>query len=290
MARPISGIGIGLRRPHAAELLRTDRRVDFLEVLPENWVCFGGQRRALLHACTERFPSVPHSVSLSIGGTEPLGTELLDAIAALCERTDAPFWSDHLCYSTVQGQPVHDLLPLPFTQEVVQHVASCVAQAQAHVGRPLLLENATYYVEMPGAELDEADFIRAVLAAADCGLLLDVNNVYVNSRNHGFDPFAFIDRMPLTRVHQLHLAGHTQQQDLLIDTHIGPIPDPVWDLYRHTLRRAGRLIPTLIEWDQDIPTLDVLMDEADRARAAAEEALGCAPAPSSPSERQEASP
>jgi len=273
VARSISGIGIGLRREHLGDLVSSQRPVDFLELLPENWLCYGGQRRRQLDACIDRFPSVSHSVSLSIGGTDPLDHELLDAIALFCERTGAPFFSDHLCYSTVQAQPVHDLLPLPFSRDVARHVAERVALAQAHVGRPLLLENATYYLSMPGADLDEAGFICAVLHATDCGMLLDVNNVYVNSRNHGYDPFSFIDQLPLERVQQLHLAGHTQREDVIIDTHIGPIVDPVWALYRYTLRRAGRMIPTLIEWDQDIPALDVLLDEADRARAAADRAL-----------------
>jgi len=278
VARPIRGIGLGMRRQHMDDLVSAQRPIDFLEVLPENWLCYGGQRRKQLHACMDRFVCVSHSVSLSIGGTDPLDQELLDAIALFCERADAPFFSDHLCYSTVLGQPTHDLLPLPFSNEVARHIAARVAQAQAHVGRPLLLENATYYLPMPGAELDEAGFLGSVLVAADCGMLLDINNVYVNSRNHGYDPFAFIDQLPLERVQQLHLAGHTQRGEVIIDTHIGPIIDPVWALYRYTLRRAGRLIPTLIEWDQDIPALDVLLAEVDRARAAADRALASASA------------
>lgn len=273
MARLISGIGVGLRRPFATELLKTKRHLDFLEITPENWVLYGGQRRSLLAACMDRHPAVSHSVSLSIGGLDPLDTALLDSVALFCEQTDAPFWSDHICYSSVLGQPTHDLLPLPFTHEAVHHVAHRAAQAQSHVGRLLLLENATYYVPMPGAELDEAGFLCAILAAVDCGLLLDVNNVYVNSQNHGYDPFLFINRLPLDRVGQLHLAGHTLVDDVIIDTHIGPIIEPVWALYQHTLRRAGRLIPTLIEWDQEIPALDVVLDEIERARSVADAAL-----------------
>jgi len=273
---PIAGIGVGLRRSFVKELATTRRRVDFVEITPENWVCFGGSRRRNLDACLERFPAVSHSVSLSIGGPDPLDPQFLEAIASLSERMAAPFWSDHICYSTVGGQPVHDLLPLPFTRETVEHTAGRVQQAQAFVGRPLVLENATFYAHMPVASdeqpMDEADFLCAVLAAADCGMLLDVNNVYVNSRNHGFDPYAFMDRMPLHRVRYVHLAGHTAQDDVIIDTHIGPIIDPVWDLYRYTLKAAGRLIPTLIEWDQDIPPLDAVLDEVDRARAVAESA------------------
>lgn len=278
--RPIQGVGIGLRRVFAHELASTRRRLDFVEVMPENWVCFGGRAKRQLQACLERFPAVTHGVSLNIGGLEPLDSRLLDATAALCQDYAVPFWSDHVCYSSVQGQPVSDLLPLPFTRQVIEHTAPRIRQAQAHVGRPILLENATFYAHMPPPQgtppadiLDEATFLCELLAAGDCGMLLDVNNVYVNSVNHGFDPRAFIDRMPLARVRQLHLAGHTRQDDVVIDTHIGPIIDPVWDLYAYTLRRAGRLIPTLIEWDQDIPPLDEVLDEVDRAYAVAEETL-----------------
>ncbi|HRI50973.1 MAG TPA: DUF692 domain-containing protein [Pseudomonadota bacterium] len=274
MPKQIAGIGVGLRREYAKELACTERQIDFIEVMPENWVCFGGRRRQQLEACVERFPSVTHSVSLNIGGMDPLDGELLDATSALLKRLEAPFFTDHVCYSSVRGQPISDLLPLPFTREVIEHTAARIVAARERVGCPLALENATFYSHMPGAEMDEASFLCQLLEAGDCGMLLDVNNVYVNSQNHGFDARAFIDRMPLDRVWQLHLAGHTLVDDTIIDTHIGPIIEPVWDLYRYTLRRARRLIPTLIEWDQDIPSFDAVVDEVDRARAAAQQALG----------------
>ena len=277
MTRSLQGVGIGLRRPYAEALLATTRRLDWLEVVPENWIFVGGRKRRLLEACAERWPMVSHSVSLSIGGLDPLDGPLLDGTRGLVRRLGAPFWSDHLCYANAGGGPVHDLLPLPFTAEVVEHCGRRIAEAEARVEAPLLLENATFYAHMPGppgeALLDEASFLVAVLEAGGCGLLLDVNNVYVNSRNHGFDPYAFIDRLPMARVRQLHLAGHTLVGDTIIDTHIGPIIEPVWALYRHTIARAGRLVPTLIEWDQEIPPLDVVLDEADRARGEAEAVL-----------------
>ncbi len=269
----LAGIGIGLRRPFAEDLLTTRRQVDWIEVTPENWVTYGGKVRRLFDQCLERHVAVSHSVSLNIGGLDPLDDSFLQALGALCRKMEAPFFSDHLCYSSVNGGPLHDLLPLPFTEEAVAHVARRVKQAEEAVGAPFVMENATFYSHMPGCTLTEAGFLRAVLEEADCGLLLDVNNVYVNSRNHGFDPRAFMDQMPMERVRQLHMAGHTLKDDVIIDTHIGPIIEPVWDLYRYTLRRAGRLVPTLIEWDQDIPPLDEVLDEADRARAAAGEAL-----------------
>jgi uncharacterized protein (UPF0276 family) len=269
----IAGIGIGLRKPFAAALLESERKVDWLEVTPENWVFFGGRARRLLDACAERWQVVPHSVSLDVGGSGPLDPVFLDAIAGLVKRTRAPFWSDHLCYSSVHGRPLHDLLPLPFSQEALDNAAGRARRSQDRVGAPLVLENATYYAVMPGSVMDEASFLCAAAAQSGCRLLLDANNVYVNGQNHGFDPYAFIDRMPLDRVEQLHVAGHTHREELIIDTHIGPVPDPVWDLYRYTLRRAGRLIPTLIEWDAEIPPLDVVLDEVDRARAHAAVAL-----------------
>jgi uncharacterized protein (UPF0276 family) len=273
MTRAIQGVGIGLRLDYAEELLKTQRQVDFIEVVPENWVRFGGKRRRLLEAAAERWPAVPHSVSLSIGGEDPLDEGFVEAVGGLCCQLRAPFYSDHLCYSAVNGGQLHDLLPLPFTQEVVEHVVRRVGQVQDRLEVPLVLENATFYAHMPGAQMDEAEFLCRVLEGADCGMLLDVNNVYVNGRNHGFDPVAFVDRLPLQRVRQIHLAGHTVEDEAIIDTHIGPIIDPVWDLYRHTLARAGRMIPTLIEWDQEIPPVDGVLDEVDRAREHAARAL-----------------
>lgn len=278
----IAGIGLGLRKPFAAALLESGRKVDWLEVTPENWVFFGGRARRLLDACAERWPLVPHSVSLDVGGLGPLDPVFLDAVAGLVKRTGAPFWSDHLCYSSLHGRPLHDLLPLPFTQEAVEHAALRARQSQDRVGAPLVLENATYYSVMPGSVMDEAAFLTAAVEQSGCRLLLDVNNVYVNGQNHGFDPYAFIDRLPLAQVAQLHVAGHTHREELIIDTHIGPVPDPVWDLYRYTLRRAGRLIPTLVEWDAEIPALDVVLDEVDRARAHAAAALADLPGTTAP--------
>jgi uncharacterized protein (UPF0276 family) len=273
MARTIEGIGVGLRKQFIEPLLKTKRQIDFLEVTPENWVRYGGKSRRWLDACSERWPIVPHSVSLSVGGPDPLDDDFLGAMADLCERLGSPFYSDHVCYSTVNGNQLHDLLPLPFSEEAVEHTAKRAREVRRRMGVPLVLENATFYSHMPGSTLDEATFLNAVLEQGRADMLLDVNNVYVNSQNHHFDPRAFIDRMPLERVSYLHLAGHTPRDNVIIDTHIGPIIEPVWALYRYTLARAGRLIPTLIEWDQDIPELDVVLDEIDLARAHAKEAL-----------------
>lgn len=276
--RAVQGIGVGLRTAFVRELLATRRAVDWLEIVPENWMFYGGQKRAWLREAAARWPVVPHSTSLDVGGLAPLDDRLLGALEALTAELDAPYWSDHVCFSSVDGRPLHDLLPLPFTAEAAQVVGRRASEAAARVGRPLVLENATFYVQMPAAAEDgrmgELDFLTECLRQSGATLLLDVNNVYVNARNHGFSAESFLDAVPLEQVTYLHLAGHTQEDGVIIDTHIGPVIDEVWALYRRVLRRAGRLIPTLIEWDQDLPPLDVVLDEVDRARAEADRALG----------------
>ena len=260
------GAGIGLRREFYAQLLESSRALDWVEIIPENFLTLGGRPQRVLEACVERWPVLPHGVALNIGGPEPLDEDYLSRLTALVERVDAPFFSDHLCYTRLGGAYLYDLLPLPFSEEAVEHVVSRVREVKARVGRPFLLENPSYYARMPGGTLDEAAFLRHVAEQSDCGLLLDVNNVYVNACNHGYDPRAFVDALPLERVVQLHLAGHERQPDVLIDTHGAPVCDDVWSLYRYVLERTGP-VSTLIEWDQDIPSLDAVLDEADRARA-----------------------
>ena len=260
------GAGVGLRKDHFEELPESERRVDWLEVIPENFMQWGGRARRALEACRDRWPLIPHSVSLDIGGVDPLSTQLLDDLAEFCAHVDAPFFSDHLCYCRVDGIYTHDLLPLPANPEVADYVVDRIRRARDHVGRPFVLENPTYYADMPGSSLPEAEFLSRIVEDADCGLLLDVNNVYVNSLNHGYDPVAFIDQLPLHRVYQVHLAGHDPREVAVIDTHGTAVPDPVWDLYRHLLQHTGP-VSTLIEWDQNIPPLSDLLDEADKARA-----------------------
>jgi uncharacterized protein len=259
------GVGIGLRREFYARLPETSRALDWVEIVPENFLTLGGRPQRALEACRERWPVLPHGVALNVGGPEPLDEAYLSGLQALVERLDAPFFSDHLCYARLGGAYLYDLLPLPFSAEAVEHVAPRVREVQARVGRPFLLENPSYYARMPGGTLAEADFLRHVAEEADCGLLLDVNNVYVNACNHGYEPRAFVDALPLERVGQLHLAGHERRPDVLLDTHGAPVCDEVWSLYRYVLERTGP-VPTLIEWDQDIPSLEAVLDEADRAR------------------------
>jgi uncharacterized protein len=222
-----------------------------------------GRPKYVLDACLERWPLVPHGVAASVGSgrSDNYDTEL----QKLCDHIDPSFYSDHLCYSSLGGHESFDLLPLPRTHEAVDRVAARARALTSRVGLPMLLENITYYAEMPGAQMPEHTFLERVLEASDCGLLLDLNNVYLNAKNHGEDPHAVLLRMPMHKVRQIHLAGFSRQGDVLLDTHAAPVVDAVWDLYRETLARTGP-VPTLIEWDQDIPSLDAVLDEADKAR------------------------
>lgn len=260
------GHGIGLRQPFYNAILETPRRVDWLEITPENWMRRGGTRARQLDAIAEQFVLVPHSVSLSVGGPDPLDSGFLEQVQRLCRRVHAPWWSDHLCYSSIGGVQFHELLPLPFTREAVDHVVKRVQRVKRAVDVPFLLENPTFYAMMPGAQMDEPTFLAEVVERADCGILLDVNNIYVNSVNHGFDPVAFLDRVPLDRVVQVHVAGHSVRSGLLVDTHVGPVPPPVWNLYAELVKRVG-WVNTLVEWDAEIPPLDVVLDQADQARS-----------------------
>jgi uncharacterized protein len=266
---PDLGVGLGLRKEHFRELREAalPAGVGWLEVVPENFMNFGGFPRAVLDDCAGRWPVVSHGVNLSIGSVDPLNAEYVERLKDLLDRTRALWFSDHLCFTSVGGEYFHDLLPLPFTREAAAHVAARVKRLRKRVPLPFLLENPSYYVKPPGAELDEAAFFAEVLESADCGMLLDVNNVYVNSLNHGFDAREFIRRLPLERVGQIHMAGHKDCGDVVVDTHEGPIIGPVWDLYKFALEAIGRPVSTLIEWDTEVPPLAEVVAEAERARA-----------------------
>jgi uncharacterized protein (UPF0276 family) len=264
---PVLGAGIGLRKEHFSELRRTRLPVGWLEIVPENFMAFGGFPQTILDLCAARWPIVSHGVNLSIGSVDPLNEEYIDRLKAVLQRTRALWYSDHLCFSSVGGEYFHDLLPLPFSREAANHVIQRVKRLKKRIDLPFLLENPSYYVQPPGAEMDEAAFITRVLEGADCGMLLDVNNVYVNSRNHGFDAREFIRRLPLERVGQIHMAGHQDCGDVIVDTHEGPIIDPVWDLYQFALEEIGRPVSTLIEWDTNIPPLAQVVAEATHARS-----------------------
>ncbi len=269
--------GIGLRRVHFDQLDQLGDGIDFLEIVSENFMRFGGRPRRVLEELRGRFPIIPHGVALSVGGPDALDGRYLASLKALLDWLEPPWFSDHLAYSSAFGVEYHELLPLPFTEEAVRHAAGRASEVQQRMDRPLLLENPTYYLRMPGAQMTEAEFIRAVIERADCGLLLDVNNVYVNAINHGYDPHAFIDAMPLERVRQLHIAGHDASGEFLIDTHGARVDPKVLDLYAYTLNKLG---PTwsLLEWDHDLPPLAGLLEESDRVRGVGTRALGRAAA------------
>ncbi len=268
MTTVVSGAGLGLRRELLKPLAetRSDARsgIGFLEVAPENWLQIGGRLGKSFRAFTERFPFVCHGLSLSIGGPAPLDVPFLRRIKQFLDTHGIADYTEHLTWTADEGQ-FYDLLPIPFTEEAVRHVAARVRQAQDILERRIALENASYYAPL-STQLDEASFIRAVLTEADCDLLLDVNNVYVNSVNHQYDALAFLDQLPLERVRYLHIAGHyPESPTLMIDTHGAPVIDPVWSLLDAVYARLGP-VPTLLERDFNLPTLPILLDEVAQIR------------------------
>lgn len=267
-APPLSGFGLGLRAPHYESILASRPRVEWFEALTENYLVPGGKPLYYLERVRADYPVVLHGVSLSIGGTDPLDAEYLRQLQALMRRVEPAWISDHLCWTGVGGKNLHDLLPLPWTEAVLRHVIERVRAVQDFLGARILLENASSYVTFRASEMAESEFLARVAEAADCLLLLDVNNVYVSSRNHGFDPIGYLDTLPRDRVRQIHLAGHTDNIDHVIDTHDAPIVPDVWALYGHAVARFGT-VPTMIERDDRIPALEELVSELDTARAIA---------------------
>jgi len=259
------GAGLGLRRALLGPLLSMpDDAVDFLELAPENWIGVGGRYRRALDTLASRFPFLFHGLSLDIGGSDPLDWGLLEQVRELMQRYGVVLYSEHLSYCASDGH-LYDLLPLPFTEEAVRHVVARVSAVQDRLGAPLVLENASYYAQ-PHRELDEAAFIAEVVERSGCELLLDVNNVHVNSVNHGYDALSFIDALPLSRVRYLHVAGHYDEAPgLKVDTHGADVIDPVWELLDAVYARTGPL-PTLLERDFNFPGLDTLLAEVDRIR------------------------
>ncbi len=271
----LTGFGLGLRTDHYADFRATPAPllgVDWLEVISENYMVPGGKPLAHLDAIRRDVPMVMHGVSLNIGGSDPLDRSYLRDLRALAARIEPAWVSDHLCWTGVDGRQLHDLLPLPYTEAALRHVAGRVMQVQDALGRRLLLENVSSYIGWAADEKSEWQFIAELAERADCELLLDVNNVYVSAVNHGFDPHTFIDGVPAHRVRQIHLAGHEVGEQGLIDTHDHPVCEAVWSLYRHTVARLGP-VPTMIERDDHIPPLVELVAELNRARQEAALAL-----------------
>ncbi len=269
---PELGFGLGLRTDHYEAILEESPRVDWFEALSENYMVGGGKPLRWLERIRERYPVVLHGVSLSIGSTAPLDRAHLIQLKALAERIRPAWISDHLCWTGIAGRNLHDLMPLPHTEEAVHHIAARVREVQDFLGRRILLENVSSYVDFAHSALPEWEFLKAVAEAADCLILLDVNNIYVNSQNHGFDPLTYLRAVPARRVQQIHLAGHSRSGELLIDTHDHPVTEPVWALYAEAIRRFGA-VATMVERDDDIPPLAELVQELDRARAIAADNL-----------------
>lgn len=271
--RPASlGHGVGLRRDHFDRILSGPTRVDWFEAISENFMVRGGRPLQVLMRVRERYPVVLHGVSLSIGSTDPLDEAYLDRLADLARRVEPAWISDHLCWTGVGGHNAHDLLPLPYTREALEHVVSRVDRVQERLGRPIALENVSSYVAYRSSEMTEWEFLAAVTRRSGCGILLDVNNIYVSARNHRFDSRDYLEAIPRDAVWQFHLAGHSDKGRYLLDTHDHPVIDPVWDLYRAAIGRFGD-VSTLLEWDDHIPPFDRLEEESERARGVARAAL-----------------
>ena len=262
---PDLGLGIGLRSAHYPHILSERPAVDWFEIISENYLDTGGRPIHILDQVAERYPIVMHGVSLSIGSTDPLDLVYLRKVKALANRVKAVWLGDHVCWTGVGGINGHDLLPVPYNEETLAHLVGRVKVAQDVLERPLVLENPSTYATFRASTMPEPVFIRRLAEEADCALLLDVNNIYVSSRNHGFDPMAYLDGVPFDRVVQIHLAGHTDKGTHCIDTHNDHVVSPVWDLYAEVYRRAGARA-TLVEWDADIPELPVVHAEVLKAR------------------------
>lgn len=266
------GFGLGLRPVHYSDYLREPQAVDWLEIISENYMVPGGKPLAMLDAILERYPVAMHGVSLSIGSTDGLDAQYLKDLKALAKHAQPMWISDHLCWTGVQGRNAHDLLPLPYSEEALRLVVRHVNQVQDTLGQRILLENVSSYLDYRSSEMSEWEFLRQVSEQADCLLLLDVNNIYVSSINHGFNAIEFLDRLPVDRVQQIHLAGHSDHGDYIVDTHDHPVAEAVWELYRYTCERFGE-VATMIERDDNIPELSELITELNRARAIAAEIL-----------------
>ncbi len=268
-ALPSLGFGLGLRKEHFADLLAAaPAGVDWFEAISENFMVAGGKPLEVLERVRRDFPLVLHGVSLSIGGIDPLAGDYLDRLAALIDRIEPAWVSDHLCWTGVDGVNLHDLLPLPYTEESLAHVAGRVRQVQDRLRRRLILENPSTYLAAAGNSLTESEFLAALAEETDCLLLLDVNNVYVSACNHGFDPLRYLAAIPPARVVQLHIAGHRDVDGFKIDTHDAPVCEAVWALYAQAAQRFAAAA-TLLERDDAIPPLPELIAELDRARAIA---------------------
>ncbi len=270
---PFLGFGLGLRTDHYHIITEEwPRQIDWFEIISENYMVDGGKPLYFLDAIRERYPIVMHGVSLSVGGSDPLDPAYLDRLKLLADRVDPPWFSDHLCWTGLGGANMHDLLPLPYTEEAIDHVADRIRRVQDHLERPMLIENVSSYLTYKDSVISEWEFLTAVAERADCYILLDINNIYVSAFNHDFDPYTYLNYVPVQRVAQFHLAGHTNHGDYIIDTHDHPVIDPVWELYAAAVRRFGP-VSAMIERDDHIPPLAELLTELEQARRIAQPIL-----------------
>jgi uncharacterized protein (UPF0276 family) len=255
------GIGIGLRIPHYRHILERKPVVGWFEIISENYMVDGGQALAVLDQILEQYRVVQHGVSMYFGSVEPLNRDHLRRLKALVKRTGTPWLTDHLCWGSVDGTYTHDLLPMPYTFEAAKITASKIRHAMSFLEVPIAVENVSSYAEFHVSEMTEWEFLNEVVEQADCGILLDVNNIYVSSRNHDFDPYEYVNSVPPERVAQIHIAGHSNFQKYILDTHDHPVIDPVWKLYEHAISRFGPTA-TLLEWDDRIPSFERVHSEA----------------------------
>lgn len=262
---PYLGFGLGLRPKHYEAILEQKPNIDWFEIITENYLAAGGKPIYYLDKIRENYPIVMHGVSLSIGGTDSLDFLYLKQVKELIERIEPMWISDHLCWTGVNGLNTHDLLPLPYTEEAINHVVSHINQVQDYLGRRILIENVSSYLTYREAEMTEWEFLSEITNRADCLILLDINNIYVSAFNHAFDSQDYLRGVPSKRVQQIHLAGHANHGDYIIDTHDAPVIQPVWDLYASALKHFGA-ISTMIERDDNIPDLDELVVELEHAR------------------------
>ena len=269
---PRLGFGLGLRTQHFEDVLTGEPRVDWWEVITENFLVAGGNPRRVLREVCERWPVMLHGVSLSIGSVDPVDDDYLARLAALADEVDPPIVSDHLCWTALGGHSSHDLWPLPYTEEALDLVVHKVGRVQDRLGRRILLENPSSYVTFVASSISEPEFLAEVARRADCGILLDINNIYVSSTNHGWDPDGYLAAIPPERVGQIHLAGHSDHGTHLLDTHDHPVCEAVWDLYGKAIARFG-LVSSMIERDDHIPPLDEIMVEVERTREIAHKIL-----------------
>jgi uncharacterized protein (UPF0276 family) len=269
---PQLGFGLGLRAKHMPHILEHKPAVDWFEIISENYMDTGGKPRRNITRVAEHYPIVMHGVSLSIGTVDPLNSEYLSKLKRLIDEVNPAWISDHLCWTGVAHKNTHDLLPMPYTEEALKHLVQRIREVQDYLERPIALENPSTYLEFKSSSMPEAEFIARMAQDSGCNLLLDVNNVYVTCYNHRLDAKTYLDSLPLDRVVQIHLSGHTNKGTHIIDTHDDHVVDEVWNLYKYVVNKAGRTPNTMIEWDDKIPEFSVLYAELEKARAAAKEA------------------